>query len=143
MLLTSARSDVTPTKVLRGRSPPLKMKTRGMLVTPYLVATSGASSTFSLPTFTLPTNCSASLSMVGPSWRHGPHQGAQKSTTTGTLLFSTSLAQLALVNSTTFLPAMFVILSDCGHWKVRAILAGNYLHYKSATPPRQVRGPGS
>src|ERR1017187_3828383 len=39
--------------------------------------------------------------MVGPNFTHGPHQGAQKSTTTGTLLSTTSCCQLASVNSTT------------------------------------------
>src|SRR5262245_41065085 len=80
--------------------------TRGMLLAPNLVATSGASSTFSLPTLARPANWSAILSIVGPSCRQGPHQGAQKSTTTGLSLCSTSCAQLSLVNCTTFALAM-------------------------------------
>src|SRR5436309_13288601 len=99
---TSSRSEVRPTCVFCGLLPPLKMSTRGMLTTPNLVATSGLSSTLSLPTLTLPAYCSASLSMVGPRARHGPHQGAQKSTTTGVSLCSTSFSQLASVNSSTF-----------------------------------------
>src|SRR5437764_6102369 len=80
-----------------------------MLVTPYLVATSGESSTLSLPILTLPANCVASLSIVGPRARHGPHQGAQKSTTTGTLLSTTSVCQFWSVNSRTFSFAMIVV----------------------------------
>src|SRR5262249_40261864 len=79
----SSRSFACPTWLLLGLSPPLKMSRRGILVTPYLVARSGASSTFSFPTFTLPANCVAILSMVGPRARQGPHHGAQKSTSTG------------------------------------------------------------
>src|SRR5437764_7497234 len=86
-----------------------------MVVMSYFMANSEFSSTLHLPILALPANCSANLSMVGPSWRHGPHHGAQKSTTTGVLLFSTSVAQLALVNSTTFLPAMRSSLSCSGN----------------------------
>src|SRR5262249_14238281 len=42
-----------------------------------------------------------SFSMVGPSIRHGVHQGAQKSTTTGTVESKTSDFQLLSVNSIT------------------------------------------
>src|ERR1700737_4061445 len=44
--------------------------------------------------------------MVGPSARHGPHQGAQKSTSTGCSLFKTSLSQFAVLNSLTISLAM-------------------------------------
>src|SRR5690349_840076 len=94
------------------------MKTRGMLVTPNLVATSEASSTLSLPTLTLPWNWLATRSMVGPSMRHGPHQAAQKSTTTGTSDCSTSFCQLSLVNSITFVAAMIQSFLD---FKVDAV----------------------
>ena len=45
--------------------------------------TLGFSSTFSLPTVTLPAYSVASASTVGPSRLHGPHHSAQKSTSTG------------------------------------------------------------
>src|SRR5688572_23889891 len=73
-----------------------------MLVTRYLAARSWASSTFSLPTLTLPANWVATRSMIGVSWRQGPHQGAQKSTRTGISLLATSCSQLSAVNSMTF-----------------------------------------
>src|SRR4051794_15044544 len=77
-----------------------------MVVTSYLIARSEFSSTFTLPTLTLPANWSAILSMVGDSWRHGPHQGAQKSTRTGWADWATSACQFSDVNSTTFLLAI-------------------------------------
>src|SRR5262249_3606347 len=92
IIWTSSLSEASPTFWPRGLSPPLNTRTRGMLATAYLVATSGLSSMFSLPTLTLPANWLAILSMVGPSARHGPHQGAQKSTTTGTSLWATSFS---------------------------------------------------
>src|ERR1700722_10600861 len=53
--------------------------------------------------------------MVGPSCRHGPHQGAQKSTRTGCSLFSTSDCQFSLVNSTTLSLAMSILLEKARH----------------------------
>src|SRR5436309_2347263 len=41
MVLTSSCSETRPTMDFTGFSPPLKRNTRGILVTPYLVATSG------------------------------------------------------------------------------------------------------
>src|SRR5262249_5621077 len=97
-----------PTTRSLGWSPPWKMSTWGMLVMPYLTAVSWLASVFSLPTLTLPANWSAMRSMVGPSIRHGPHQGAQKSTSTGTSLLVTSCSQLVVVISLTFGLAMIV-----------------------------------
>ena len=65
----------------------------------------GFSSTFSLPTLTLPANWSAIRSMVGESWRHGPHHGAQKSATTRVPLVTYSF-QLPSVSSITLGLAM-------------------------------------
>src|SRR5262245_26327760 len=80
----------------------------------YWEASSWLSSTFTLPTLARPAYSSASCSMLGPIIRHGPHHTAQKSTSTGTLLPSTSLCQLSLVNSMTFLVATGVtFLSRC------------------------------
>src|SRR5438093_6882309 len=45
-------------------------------------------------------------SMVGASWRHGPHHGAQKSTNTGLSLSTTSFCQFSEVSSTIFVLAM-------------------------------------
>src|SRR5439155_7184700 len=86
--------------------PPLNRSTRGMVVTSYLIARSEFSSTFTLPTLTLPANWSAMRSMVGESCRHGPHHGAQKSTRTGWPDWATSACQFSDVNSTTFLLAI-------------------------------------
>ena len=49
-------------------------------MTPKRRARSGSSSTFTLPTRTLPSNCSAMDSTTGESILQGPHQEAQKST---------------------------------------------------------------
>src|SRR5438128_12139811 len=82
-----------------------------MPVMPYLTAVSGFSSVLSLPTLTRPAYSSASLSMVGVRARHGPHQGAQKSTSTGLSLWTTSCFQLSVVKVATFALAMIAHLS--------------------------------
>src|SRR5438094_5763516 len=105
-ILTSSASGVRPTICCTGLSLPLNSNTRGMVVTSYLIARSEFSSTLTLPTLTLPANWSAILSMVGDSWRHGPHHGAQKSTRTGWADWATSACQFSDVNSTTFLLAI-------------------------------------
>ena len=51
---------------------------------PKAVAMSGFSSVSIFASTTLPSRALAAFSSAGPSWRHGPHHGAQKSTTTGT-----------------------------------------------------------
>src|SRR5262245_46615677 len=53
--------------------------------------------------------------MVGASCRQGPHQGAQKSTKTGTSLCTTSVCQLSDDNSRTFVLAMIVTFSLNSH----------------------------
>src|SRR5262249_18754445 len=78
-ILTNSASGWTPIFLSTRFSPPLNSSTAGMLLMPYFTAISGLWSVFSLPTLTLPANWSASLSIVGPSIRHGPHQTAQKS----------------------------------------------------------------
>src|SRR5438067_1535061 len=70
------------------------------------MAISLLSSVLSLPTLTLPWNWSAILSMVGARARQGPHHTAQKSTSTGLSLLTTSCSQLAVVSSTTLALAM-------------------------------------
>src|SRR5262245_24586094 len=78
---------------------------RGMVITSYLTAMFGFSSTFSLPTFTLPANWSAMRSTVGDSARHGPPHGAQKSATTSVPELTCSF-QLPSVSSITLGLAM-------------------------------------
>ena len=46
----------------------------------------GFSSTLTLTSTTLPSVSSTTFSRIGPSVRHGPHHGAHRSTTTGTVL---------------------------------------------------------
>src|SRR5262249_48613428 len=105
MSWTNSSADRRPVSWWTGVSPPLKNSTRGIVITSYLTAMLGFSSTFSLPTFTLPANWSATWSMTGESRRHGPHHGAQKSATTRVPLVTYSF-QLASVSSITFGLAM-------------------------------------
>src|SRR6185437_1121012 len=48
-------------------------------------ASAGFSSTLTLTTFRAPARSAASCASTGSTILHGPHQGAQKSTRTGTL----------------------------------------------------------
>ncbi len=68
---------------------------------PNFSATSGASSTSSLATFTRPAYSPARASMAGAIIRQGGHQVAQKSTSTGSIERSTSASKLALVRCKT------------------------------------------
>src|SRR6185312_5503186 len=45
----------------------------------------GLASVSSLASATLPSRALTACSRIGPSWRHGPHHSAQKSTTTGSV----------------------------------------------------------
>src|ERR687897_482666 len=71
------------------------------------LATWGLSSTLTLTRTTLPSVASITFSMIGPSVRHGPHHGAQRSTTTGvdSDRSSTSVWNVASVTSTAVLRA--------------------------------------
>ena len=71
----------------------------GMLRMPYWLATLGFSSVLSLNTLILPSNSLAISSTIGATMRQGPHQGAQKSTSTGTSLLSTSCSKEASVTA--------------------------------------------
>src|SRR5262245_14306055 len=55
-----------------------------MAMIPYWPAQRCSSSTLTLAIVSLPSYSPASSSRIGATARHGPHQGAQKSTTTGT-----------------------------------------------------------
>src|SRR3954451_10673077 len=70
--------------------------------------------------------CSAAISSsTGATILHGPHHSAQKSTSTGLSLPSTSLAKLASVTVTVFLPAMVVVpLGRARHSGLRGEPAG-------------------
>ena len=67
----------------------------GMARIPNLVGVAGFSSTFILTMRTLPSYSAASSSMMGPTARQGPHQGAQKSSSTGISEFRTTLSKVA------------------------------------------------
>jgi hypothetical protein len=58
--------------------------TAGMPWTPKAAASCGAWSTSTRASSTSPPRASTARSSIGPSARHGAHQAAQKSTTTGT-----------------------------------------------------------
>src|SRR5207302_1755627 len=60
---------------------------------PYLAAVAGFSSTLSFTILTLPFIVPAISSSAGAIILHGPHHSAQKSTTTGSVLFSTSASK--------------------------------------------------
>src|SRR5512145_2370977 len=74
----------------------------GIPRTPYFAGVAGLSSTFTLPTLTLPSYSSAMASITGAIALHGAHQVAQKSTMTGIGLCRTSASKFASVNARTF-----------------------------------------
>src|SRR5262245_34523159 len=74
-------------------SPFLNSISVGIDMIPYFAAVAGFSSTFSFTIFTLPPIEPASSSSAGAIILHGPHHSAQKSTTTGWLLLSTSASK--------------------------------------------------
>src|SRR4030042_2459382 len=74
--------------------PPLKTVMVGMLMTPYFEATNGDSSTFTLANSIFPLYSLANSSTMGATALHGPHQGAQKSTSTGICEFKTAFSKL-------------------------------------------------
>ena len=62
------------------------MMSVGIDITPYSMAMSWLSSTLHFATEIFSASSSATCSTTGASARQGPHQGAQKSTSTGLLL---------------------------------------------------------
>ena len=64
-------------------SPSLKSFTAGIDITPYFVAASLLSSVAAFARIILPSYSFATFSMIGFRDMQGPHQLAQKSTTTG------------------------------------------------------------
>ncbi len=82
-------------------SPSLKSFTAGIDITPYFAAASALSSVAAFARIILPSYSFATFSNVGLSITQGPHQLAQKSTTTGIVFdFSiTSSLKFASVTS--------------------------------------------
>src|SRR5215211_5238405 len=73
----------------------------GMLMIPNACDRRGFASTSTFTTSTTPSYFAASFSISGATIRHGPHHSAQKSTTTGFVLWSTSVSKVASVTSGT------------------------------------------
>src|SRR5690606_3804610 len=92
--------DKAPT-FLDSTLPFLKMISVGMPFTLYFGAVAGLASTSILQTFSLPAYSSASSSRTGAIILQGPHQVAQKSTSTGPEAFRTSSSKLASLTCTT------------------------------------------
>src|SRR4051812_14774579 len=72
----------------------------GIDMMPYSRAVSGFSSMFSLTMRSLSPCSLAISSSTGATILHGPHHSAQKSTSTGTSLFSTSVQKLSSLTGT-------------------------------------------
>src|SRR5215211_7106457 len=81
--------------------PSLKTTSVGIETTPSLNAYSWLSSILTLTTLTSDSRSPAISDSTGPIALHGPHQGAQKSTTTGLSDLITSDSKVASVTSTT------------------------------------------
>lgn len=82
-------------------SPFKKIMSVGMLRVPYWEAIEGLSSVFSLKHLSFPAYCCASSPITGSIMRHGPHQGAQNSTSTGPSALSTSDCHVSSVTAGT------------------------------------------
>src|SRR6201994_4750972 len=80
--------------------PSLNRISVGIDTTSKLRAVSGLASTSSLATVSCPTDSLAISASTGATILHGPHQVAQKSTSTGVLLANTSLSNEASETST-------------------------------------------
>src|SRR5690606_32796391 len=80
-------------------SPFLKIMMVGMLRIPKRALSSRSASVLTFTKRTLPLRSSATSSKIGAKLRHGPHHGAQKSTTTGRSSFSSlsSVSPVALI----------------------------------------------
>src|SRR5271166_349522 len=91
-------------------APPLNRIRHGMPDTSYCAARFGLSSVSSLTTLRRPLYCSATLSTIGAIILHGPHQSAQKSTSTGSLDLRTSASKVAWLTATLELNGVFSLL---------------------------------
>src|SRR6476469_4161462 len=70
-----------------------------MPLTRYVEGVTGFSSTFIFTKVTFSPCSAASSSRIGPTWRHGPHHSAQKSTRTGLSDLRTSASKLSSVTA--------------------------------------------
>src|ERR1700742_180277 len=115
--------------------PCLKRISVGMLSTSKLAAVCWFSSTFSF-TILRSERSAAISSSTGATTRHGPHQGAQKSTRTGPSASRTSAWELLSVTSAGG-PAMFGSLErgDPALYKVKCRLGRTADRYGQTYPP--------
>src|SRR3954467_6357365 len=88
--------------------PPLKSSIVGIARIPYSAPIASFSSMFTLVILTLPSSSVASSSRIGAIALQGPHQGAQKSTSTGVAAAVTVGLKGSVVR--------FVIFSDMVVW---------------------------
>ncbi|KLD75110.1 hypothetical protein Y886_28865 [Xanthomonas hyacinthi DSM 19077] len=70
-----------------------------MLRMPKRAASAGCASLSSLPRRMRGSNCAAAASNCGAMVRHGPHHGAQKSTSSGMSLGSAQAAKVSAFNA--------------------------------------------
>ena len=88
--------------------PPLNRIIVGMPRTPYLRGVCGFSSILTLATVTRPSISVASSSRNGAIILQGPHHSAQKSTSTGSLAFSTTASKLVSLTAVGFIGGTFL-----------------------------------
>src|SRR6478736_4878913 len=115
-------------------------------------AISGFSSILTLTSFTAPSAAVTAASRAGPRVLQGPHQGAQKSTITGTsrLASSTSAAKVARPES--LICGLSPLASFCAGWEVSgrppgpinamAVLSGRFQPERWSFGPLKGRGSG-
>lgn len=103
-------------------SPFLKIMIVGMLRIPYWVAIAGLSSVFSFKHFSFPAYCLDSSSIIGWIIRHGPHHGAQNSTSTGRPLSKTKGFHVASVTAGTALDRNEVFQISFHEWKKKTVI---------------------
>src|ERR1700687_4343569 len=95
-------------------SPPLKIISVGIDITPYFEAVFGLSSTFSFTILTLSPIVPEISSSAGAIMRQGPHHSAQKSTTTGPIALSTSASKSASETLPTAIGIPRSVWEGCG-----------------------------
>src|SRR5580700_8901320 len=95
-------------------SPPLKIISVGIDITPYFEAVFGLSSTFSFTILTLSPIAPEISSSAGAIMRQGPHHSAQKSTTTGPVALSTSASKSASETLPTAIGIPRSVWEGCG-----------------------------
>lgn len=81
-----------------------------MLAIPNCVARAGSSSTFTFPTFKVSDFSAAISSIIGDSILQGPHQVAQKSTSTGLVEFKTSSLKFDSLIFTSIISSKIILI---------------------------------